>query len=137
VSNSNSTANRQQRDLVRTLPALWIWCLPAGLIIFAITAWHSHFISLAVTGPLLTLGTAWIAAGCYVNARRCRRTHCVIDAILFPLLSLAGLLNIFHVTSFTWNAYVNALLIIVVISFVPECCGLRYIGGRGRSQTSA
>jgi len=126
----------QQQDLVRTLAFLWIWCLPAGLIIFAITAWHAHVISLATTGPLLTAGTAWIGAGCYVNARRCGRMHCAIDAVLLPLLSLIGLLNIFHVTSFSWNSYVNALGIIVVVSFVPECFGVRYIGKRGHNRTS-
>ncbi|HTT52215.1 MAG TPA: hypothetical protein VMH35_12510 [Streptosporangiaceae bacterium] len=100
------------------------------LIVFGLLAWHAQVISRAVAGSLLTAGTAWIAAGCYVNARRCLRTHCIIDAILLPLLSLIGLLNLFHVTSLSWNAYVNVLAIIVVISFVPECFGVTYIGRR-------
>lgn len=114
-----------------TLAFLWIWCLPATLIVVAFAAWHRHAISTAVAGILLTVGTAWIAAGCGVNARRCSRAHCVIDAILLPLLSLMGLLNVLHVISLSWNAYVNALWIIVVISFIPECFGVRYIGRRG------
>jgi hypothetical protein len=128
---SNTSLSRRQRDLVPTLAFLWIWCLPAALIIFADLALHRHAITSAVAGPLLTIGTAWIAAGCYVNARRCSRTHCVIDAILLPLLSLMGLLNVFHVTSFSWNLYLDALLIIVVGSCVPEWLGVRYIGRRG------
>jgi hypothetical protein len=128
---SSASLNGRSRDLVPTLAFLWIWCLPAALIIAAFAAWRAHVISTAVAGPLLTAGTAWIAAGCAVNARRCHRTHCIIDAILLPLLSLAGLLNIFHVISLSWNAYVNALWIIVVISFIPECCGVTYIGRRG------
>lgn len=130
MSRSNNSVSRRQQDLVPTLAFLWIWCLPAMLIVFAFVAWHAQVISRAVAGPLLTAGTAWIAAGCYVNARRCRRTHCIIDAILLPLLSVIGLLNVSHVTSFSWNAYVNALAIIIVLSFVPECFGMRYIGRR-------
>lgn len=128
MSRSNNSVSRRQQDLVPTLAFLWIWCLPAMLIVFALVAWHAQVISRFVAGPLLTAGTAWIAAGCYVNARRCRRTHCIIDAILLPLLSVIGLLNVCHVTSFSWNAYVNALAIIIVLSFVPECFGMRYIG---------
>jgi hypothetical protein len=131
MSRSNTSLSGRPRDLVPTLAFLWIWCLPAGLIIAAFAAWRAHVISAGVAGPLLTAGTVWIAVGCAVNARRCRRTHCVIDAILLPLLGLAGLLNIFHVISLSWNAYVNALWIIVVASFIPECCGLTYIGRRG------
>lgn len=130
MSSGNISPSRQQQDLVRSLAFLWIWCAPAGLIFFALAAWHAHVLSAAVAGPLLTIGTAWIGAGCYVNARRCGRTHCTIDAILLPLLSLIGVLNIAGVTSFSWNSYANALLIIVVISFVPECFGVRYIGKR-------
>lgn len=130
MSRSNNSVGRRRDDLVPTLAFLWIWCLPAALIVFAFVAWHAQVISRAVAGPLLTAGTAWIAVGCYVNARRCMRTHCVIDAILLPLLSLLGLLNVFHVTSLSWNAYVNALAIIIAVSFIPECFGVTYIGRR-------
>jgi hypothetical protein len=131
MSRPNTSLSGRQQDLVPTLAFLWIWCLPAALIVFALVAWHADAISRAVAGPLLTAGTAWIAVGCFVNARRCSRTHCVIDAILLPVLSLIGLLNVFHVTSLSWNAYVNALAIIVAASFIPECFGLTYIGRRG------
>jgi hypothetical protein len=130
MSGSNTSVGRRQQDLVPTLAFLWIWCLPAALIVFASVAWHEHVISRAVAGPLLTAGTAWIAVGCLVNARRCWRTHCVIDAILLPVLVLIGLLNVFHVLSFSWNAYVNALAIIVAASFIPEFFGLTYVGRR-------
>jgi hypothetical protein len=127
----NTSFSRRSQDLVPTLAFLWIWCLPATLIVVAFAAWHGHAISTAVAGILLTAGTAWIAAGCAVNARRCSRAHCIIDAILLPLLSLIGLLNILHAISLSWNAYVNALWIIVAVSFIPECFGVRYIGRRG------
>lgn len=129
----STSADRRQQDLVRTLAFLWIWCLPAALIAFASVALHRHVITPAVAGPLLTAGTAWVAAGCLVNARRCRRTHCIIDAALLPPLSLVGLLNVFHVMSFSWNTYVNTLVIIVVVSFIPEFAGMKYLPGRTAS----
>lgn len=128
---STSPSRQRPQDLVPTLAFLWIWCLPATLIVVAFAAWHAGAISTAVAGPLLTAGTAWIAAGCAVNARRCSRTHCVIDAILLPLLALAGLLSVLHVISLSWNLYVNALWIIVVVSFIPECFGVKYIRRHG------
>jgi hypothetical protein len=129
---SNSSLSRQRpHDLVPTLAFLWIWCLPAALIVLAFVAWHGNVISNAVAGPLLTAGTAWIAAGCAVNARRCSRTHCVIDAILLPLLAVTGLLSVLHVISLSWNSYANALWIIVVVSFIPECFGVTYIRRHG------
>jgi hypothetical protein len=131
MSRGNESLSRRQQDLVPTLAFLWIWCFPAALIALSFAVWHAHAISGAVAGPLLTAGTAWIAVGCYVNARRCRRTHCIIDAILLPLLSLVGLLDVFHVISLGWNSYVNALVIIVAVSFLPECLGVRYLRGRG------
>jgi hypothetical protein len=137
MSEGNSSPSRPQQDLVRSLAFLWIWCLPAGLIVFGLAAWHAHALSGTVAGTLLTVGTAWIGAGCYINARRCGRTHCVIDGILLPLLSLIGVLNIIGVTSISWNSYANGLLIIVVIGILPECFGVKYLGKRGPNQHSA
>jgi hypothetical protein len=131
VPRSDTSPSRRLQDLVPTLAFLWIWCFPATLIVVAFAAWHAHAISTAAAGLLLTAGTAWIAAGCGINARRCNRTHCIIDAILLPLLSLIGMLNLLHVISLSWNAYVNALWIIVVVSFIPECFGVTYVGRRG------
>lgn len=128
---NTSFSHQRPQDLVPTLGFLWIWCLPATLIVVAFVTWHMGVISTAIAGPLLTAGTAWIAAGCGVNARRCSRTHCIIDAILLPLLSLTGLLNVLHVISLSWNSYINALWIIVVVSFIPECFGVTYIRRNG------
>src|SRR6266705_3119234 len=78
----------------------------------------------AMTGIIVTIVTAWMGVACYVNGRRCGRTHCKIDGILLPLLSLVGVLNLLGVTAFGWNAYSEAVWIILMISFVPEFFGL-------------
>jgi len=73
------------------------------------------------------MATAWMGVACYLNGRSCGRTHCKIDGILLPLLSLVGVLNLLGVTSFGWNVYSDAFWIILFISLVPEFFGMRYI----------
>ncbi len=81
----------------------------------------------SITGVIVTIATAWIGVACYLNGRRCGRTHCKILGILLPLLSLVGLFNLLGVTAFSWNVYSGAFWIILLISFVPEFCGLNYL----------
>jgi len=104
-----------------------MWCLPIGLVIFANGTWHGHQLPATLTGVIVTIATAWIGVACYLNGRRCGRTHCKIAGILLPLLSLVGLLNVLDVTSFGWNMYSAAIGVIVFISFVPEFFGLTYL----------
>jgi hypothetical protein len=98
-----------------------------ALVIFANGTWHGHQLSATLTGVILTIASAWIGVACYLNGRRCGRTHCKIDGILLPFLSLVGLLNLLGVTSFGWNMYSDAIGVILFISFVPEFFGLAYI----------
>ena len=121
---SKSCSPRKQQDLLCTPAALLIWGLPIGLVIFATHVWHGYQLPATMTGIIVTLATAWIGVACYVNGRRCGRTHCKIDGILLPLLSLVGVLNLLGVTALSWSAYSDALWIILLISFVPECFGL-------------
>src|SRR5258708_23601555 len=103
MSNNKVPLTREQMDLVRTPSFLWIWCLPAALIIFADIAWHSHWFEVTVAGLLFVTGTLWIGVACYFNGARCGRIHCKIDGILLPILGLAGILGLLDVLSFSWN----------------------------------
>jgi hypothetical protein len=122
-----------RKDLLRTWSFVWIWLLPAALIIFASNAYLAKFLSFDEAGVILTASTAWIGIGCFINARRCGRTHCTIDGYLLPLLSVAGLLNLAGVIAIGWKLYVSFLTGIVVISLVPECCGAMYLRRGPRS----
>jgi hypothetical protein len=119
MSGGNSTLNRQ--DLLKTTAALWLWCLPVVIILVTAGLYNDgRRLSFAVAGVLLSIATLWIGAACYANGRQCGRLHCKIDGILLPLLGVAGLVNVIGALSFTWAAYVNVLLGIVVLSFVAE-----------------
>ena len=130
MSGRNSSSPPKSRDLVCTPAALWIWCLPIGVVIFATSVWNGHQLPTTLTGVILTMATAWMGVACYLNGRSCGRTHCKIDGILLPLLSLVGVLNLLGITSFGWNVYSGAFWIILFISFVPEFFGMRYITPR-------
>lgn len=125
-------ARHGPRDLVRTVSFLWIWGAPAALLLAADGAWQAHLLPATAAGLLFTASTTWIGIACYINGRRCGRTHCVIDGYLLPPLGLLGLLNVAGVTSIRWQSYLNILLIIVIASFALECCCGKYLRGRPR-----
>jgi len=131
LSGRKSSSTRTRQDLVRTTAALWLWSLPNGLLIlgtiFATSRWNGHPLPATLTGALLTIGTAWMGVACYWNGRRCGRTHCKIDGVLLPLLSLVGLVNLVGVTAFSWMVYAGAFWIILLLSFVPEFFGRMYL----------
>lgn len=131
LSGRKSSSTRNRQDLVRSPAALWLWGLPNGLLIlgtiFATSVWNGHQLPATLTGVLLTIGTAWMGVACYWNGHRCGRTHCKIDGVLLPLLSLVGLLNLLGVIPFGWMVYAGAFWIILLLSFVPEFFGRVYL----------
>lgn len=122
----------QRRDLIQSNAFRLVWVAPGVLIIFANAAFHAHWLSFAQTGWLMTICAAWFGAACYINGRRCGRTHCVIDGYLLPLLSVVGLLNLARVTHLTWQWYMDIFWVVIAMSFVPEFLGLKYLALRRR-----
>lgn len=120
-------ANRPARDLSRSIACSWMWGVPALGIVLGDAGASAGWLTLRAAGAIWVLATAWIATSCAVNAHRCSRTHCRINSILLPFLVLAGALNLVGAVSFPWHGYQDALLILVALSFVPECLGYRYL----------
>jgi hypothetical protein len=125
----DAAADRQigeQEDLARTPSIIWLWGAPLAMVITASVLNGIHVLSLTGAGILWTLGTGWIGIGCVINARHCGRVHCRIDGVLFPILSLVGLLNVVGIVGLNWNAYWAIFLVILVASFVPEVFWKKY-----------
>ena len=122
----------QQKDLFRSGIFLLLWIVPGVLILFANSAYHAHRLTFTETGVIMVISTVVFGSTCFANGRRCGRTHCVIDGILLPLLAVVGLLNLARVTHITWQLYMNIFWIIIALSFVPECLGVRYLRGAAR-----
>jgi hypothetical protein len=130
LSMPDMLADRQigaQEDLARTPSIIWLWGAPLAMVITASVLNGIGILSLTGAGVLWTLATAWIGVGCLINARVCGRVHCRIDGVLFPILSLVGLLNVVGIVSFSWNAYWAIFLVILAASFVPEFVWKRYV----------
>ena len=121
-----------QKDLFRRSFFLLLWIVPSALILFANSAYHQHRLTFTETGVLMVISTVLFGATCFANGRRCGRTHCVIDGILLPLLGVVGLLNLARVTHITWQLYMDIFWIVIALSFVPECLGVRYLTGATR-----
>ena len=51
----------------------------------------------------------------------------MIDGYLLPPLAVLGLLNVAGITSIRWQSYLNIFLLIIIVGFVLECCGPKYL----------
>jgi len=103
-----------------------LWGVPVVIVIGAGVAYGASVLSLTARGPLWIIAVAWTGTGCFINGRSCRRVHCRIDGVFFPLLSLVGALNVFSINSFDWNMFWLAFIIILIGSFVPEWTWKKY-----------
>jgi hypothetical protein len=121
-----ATSNGPQ-DLVRTISFLWIWGAPAALLLAADATWQAHRLPTTAAGLVFTVSTAWIGIACYINGRRCGSIHCLIDGYLLPPLALLGLLDVAGITPIRWQSYLNIFLLIVIASFVLECCSGKHL----------
>jgi len=115
-----------QQDLARTPSIIWLWGAPSAMVITASVLNGINILSLTGAGVLWTIATAWMGVGCAINARHCGRVHCRIDGVLFPLLSLTGLINILGIVSFNWNLYWAIFVVILGASFVTEVFWKKY-----------
>ncbi len=109
------------------------WWAPGVLIIFANVAYHRHWLSFTETGALMVISAACFGIACYINGRRCSRTHCVIDGYLLPLFSIVGLLNLARITHITWQWYMDIFWVIIAVSFIPELLGVKYLSRKARA----
>ena len=80
----------EQSDLLLNKRSIAMgWLLPLGLIVLS----RMLFSQIQVVGLVWTIAFAWMGAACFVNAKRCQRTHCFYTAPLFFLLSVIALGN--------------------------------------------
>lgn len=115
------------RDLSRRwIPFVLIWGLPVALFLIGEGLQQSST-DVVLGGVLLTLSTLWFGAGCLHNGRLSRRTHCMIDGVGMPLLGAFGLLILVGILSVSWSYFIAAFWVILLLSFVPEMLGKRYI----------
>lgn len=114
-------------DLLGRRSALVIWGAPIALVIAGSALINGNPVPPNIEAPLLTIGSFWMGIACFINGRRCSRTHCTIDGIAMPILAVLGLLEILGVLKFQLEFMAGAFWLILLISYVPEWMGLKYI----------
>jgi hypothetical protein len=122
---TNETAGPRQDWLRQPLSCFLWWGLP--LVIGALVGMlHLPFRTGAGVCSLLFV---WMATGCILNARRCHRVHCYISG---PVLLLGGLaaalaaLGLLDLNPRGFANLVSAVLLLALLSFVPEIVWKRY-----------
>lgn len=118
------------RDLSRrwgSFAAMWLFPLAMVAIGNGLTALSGLGM---LGGGLITASTLWFGLGCLANGLRCRRVHCMVDGFAMPVLSVFGALMLTGLLPQEWNNYLGAFWLVLAVSFIPECLGLRYLKKR-------
>jgi hypothetical protein len=71
-----------------------------------------------------------MAVGCLLNARRCHRVHCYISGpalLLGAVFSALVALGVVDVSPQVFNNAVSAMLVVALLSFVPEVIWKRHV----------
>ena len=115
-----------RKDLVRQpLSACLWWGLPIAI---GVGAGFLH-LPFRVGAGLCAVLFVWMATGCLLNARRCHRVHCYISGpVLLLGAIMAGLVafDALKISPQMFGNGVSAILILALLSFVPEIVWKRY-----------
>jgi hypothetical protein len=113
-------------DLARQSVSVCVWWgLP---IVIGASAGVLH-LTFRVGAALCAALFIWMATGCLLNARRCHRVHCYISGpVLLLGAILAGLVasGAARLSPQMFNNSVSVILILALLSFVPEIVWKRY-----------
>lgn len=117
---SRPSPSCSQRDLVASPSALWLWCLPASLLLVGVF-WG------AARPPLWSIAFLVAGTGCVANAARCGRAHCYVTGPLY--LSLSGISALIGIGVISWSWWwVGAVAALgTFLAYIPEFLGKRYI----------
>jgi hypothetical protein len=86
-------------------------------------------LSQRVDAGVWALVFAWMATGCLLNARRCRRVHCFISGPVLLLGAIFATLAVFGVAepgASMFSNIINGILLLALLSFAPELIWRRY-----------
>jgi hypothetical protein len=117
------------RDLERGPWCYLLWGVPAVLAFATSAAYGRSALSTTQAGIFWTISVAWVGIGCFINGQYCGRVHCLVDGILFPALSIVGVLIILQIISISWSDFWITFLVILVASFVFEGIRGKYLQG--------
>jgi hypothetical protein len=116
-----STFDVRPSDLSsKKLVSFLLWRVPL-LLLLAGSAWEPF------RGALWSGGFGWIGLSCTANAFKCGRVHCALMGPLFLALSLTTIAETLGVIAAGWTTLGLAGVASVLVSYVPEWFGRRYL----------
>jgi len=115
------------RDFERSPWCYLLWGVPGVVAAGASAANQASLLTTARVESLWVFAVAWAGVGCLINAQSCGRIHCWIDGIAFPILAVAGVLNLLSAVSFSWSVFWVVFLVVLAGSFVPEFLWWKYL----------
>ncbi len=110
----------------RPMYCLMWWVLPVGI---AVVGDHLPIGSQA-TILVWTTALAWMALGCFLNARRCHRRHCYFAGpILLAGALAAGLqaAGVLRLGSDSLNVTLWSTFVLLLLSWLPEIIWSKYV----------
>lgn len=114
-------------DLLSRKSAYIIWGPPIAFVILASSIINGHSLSANIGGPLVAAGSFWMGIACFINGRRCSRTHCTIDGIAMPIIGVTGLLETIGTLHIPLSYITGAFWFTLLVSYIPEWMGIKYI----------
>ncbi len=124
-----SSQPSKRRDFESPPWCYLLWGAPAALAVVTSATYQASAISTMEAGALWTLSVAAIGVGCFINGLSYGRVHCMIDGILFPALSIVGLLNTLSLVSISWSLFWFVFLVMLLGSFMFEWSWRKYSQG--------
>ena len=112
-------------DLVLVWNAIWLWCLPVIALIVG-SYWQKARLLLWIPA-FLVMGVA-----CFANAARCGRVHCYITGPLSLLAIVYVLLAEFYLVPIDAGYFLDSILAISILAFLPEIPFGKYRGRLGK-----
>lgn len=125
MSNELKTAKRLDWARRPSSVMLW-WGIPVAIVAVA----GMLRLPLSIHASICAASLIWMAAGCLLNARRCRRLHCFVSGPVLLLGGITAALVAAGALSLGPQAFHNAVsatLLLAVLSFVPEFLWKRYV----------
>jgi len=129
---SNSSQECSEKDWCRGKTTFFFgWVIP---IIFFATGFLGHpglhLFTSALTNVLWITALFWVGMACTINGAKCGRSHCRYMGPFSLLAGVVAALLAFGVIHLSWGIFWPIYGVGVLISFLPEFMGKKYIRPR-------
>jgi hypothetical protein len=117
----DTTSRNGHRDLVAGWSAIYLWIVPAALILLGALLPAARVILWIPSFALMGLS-------CVINARRCGRLHCHATGPLFLGAALVTSFDALGMPLLPWKVVLSAVAAGTVLAFAAESLRGRYVG---------